>query len=265
MAVLGRAALAAALTLLATPAFAIFGGAPVAPGAVLAQSVAAILYHDETGAHLCTGTMLAPRLILTAAHCTDGGRDAISVIFSITLSGVQPDRIRKVAAVARAPATPEAKGKQPYQDPDDVAVILLDSAAPVGTGFARLAAKPAAAGQLTAIGYGATSDFRAPDAQGRHQLGFDGLLRTTAIGVTASGPALLVADQSRGSGVCTGDSGGPLFQTGRNLTVAGLLIGVSSPRAVNDNCRGRAWFASIARWTPWIETAAAAFSQKLQP
>jgi secreted trypsin-like serine protease len=244
-----------------TPALAIFGGDTVPGRDPLAKALVAILYQTETGAHLCTGAVLAPRLVLTAAHCTDGDRRSIKIIFSTDLTDVASDQLRAASAVARAPQTPAAEGRYAYNNPDDVALILLDSPAPSGTRFATLA-DTAPSGKVLAAGYGATSDFRKPNALGQHQLGFDRILRRTDIPLLATDDALLTADQTKGTGACTGDSGGPaLLANGRSLV--GVLIGVSSARDNNDYCRGKVYFAAIPRWKPWIATAAAAFSQTL--
>jgi hypothetical protein len=41
------------------------------------------------------------------------------------------------------------------------------------------------------------------------------------------------------------------------------MVGVASPRAVNDYCRGKAYFAAIPRWHDWIVATAAGWKQKL--
>lgn len=264
MAVLARAAIAGALLglLCATPAGAIFGGKPAS--GLVASSVAAIRYQTaDGGVHLCTAVALAPRLVLTAGHCAEGDRDQLRVIFSSTLTLVSADRIRVVSAVARAKPTPASKGKFAYQNPDDLALVLLAAPAPPGTTFASLAEDlPPAAIEIA--GYGATSDLRRPDAQGHRQLGFDQILRTTTVSPFSTGTALIVTDQTRGHGSCTGDSGGPAFASDAGaLTVVGVMIGVASPRAINDYCRGKAYFAAIPRWREWIVSTAAKFGQKL--
>jgi secreted trypsin-like serine protease len=254
-----------ALGLLVSPALAIFGGKPVVPGSAVAATVAAILDQTGDGAQLCTAVTLAPRLLLTAAHCTQGGPRGMRVVFSTTLANVPPDRLRGVTAVARASRTAAARGTYAYNNPDDLALIVLDAPAPPGTAFARLAtADPAGAATLRVAGYGATSELRKPDAQGRRQFGFDRILRSTTVPLLSSGPALLVTDQRQGVGTCTGDSGGPLLTAADGPPiVVGIMVGASSPRAVNDYCRGRAYFAAIPRWRDWIVSAAAGFGQKL--
>jgi secreted trypsin-like serine protease len=248
------------LALNLTPVLAVFGGKAVRAGDPLAASTAAILYRDGTGAHLCTAVALAPRLLLTAAHCTMGERSAIRVIFGTTLADVGNDRIRSVAAIARAGRTPAGKGKYAYQDPDDLALVVLGSGAPAGTRYAAVAGAPSAVGSVIFAGYGATSELRRPDALGQRQLGFDGILRTASIPLGRTDAALLVGDQGPGAGACTGDSGGPAFAGG---ALVGILVGVSSPRGNNDYCRGTAWFANLDRWRQWIESTAFELGQPL--
>lgn len=263
MAVLIRLLLAAflALGLTGGPALAVFGGKAANNGDAVAKSVAAILYQDDKGAHLCTATLLGPRLLVTAAHCTDGGKDGTRVIFSTTLRDVPADRLRNVVAIARAKPTPEANGSYAYNNPDDIALIVIDSPAPTGTTFATLTATEGT-GTVGIAGYGATSDLRNAGFS-KAQQGFDRTLRIASTSLTTKA-AVLSADQTRGAGMCTGDSGGPAFTLERKqLVLAGVLIGVSSPKSVNDYCRGSAHFASIPRWRDWIVATAKALGQPL--
>ena len=250
-----------ALGLSAGPALAVFGGKAVGNGDVIAKTLAAVLDQSSTGAHLCTAIALAPRLMLTAAHCTDGGTTGVRVIFATSLTDVPLERVRNVKAIQRPKPTPEAKGSFAYNNPDDVALIVLDSPAPPGTIFATLSDADGT-GAVRIAGYGASSDLRNAGF-GKAQLGFDRTLRSGKTSLVAKG-AVLTADQTRGSGVCTGDSGGPAFtMQGKSLSIAGVLIGVSAPKSVNDYCRGSAHYVSIARWRSWIVSTAKSLGQPL--
>ena len=167
-----------------------------------------------------------------------------------------------VADVAKAATTPASKGKPVYQNPDDLALVLLDKPAPPGTAFMALPKALPATRSVRAVGYGATSDLRR--GSGSKQIGFDQVLRTTSVPVSSATDSLLTIDQTTGTGICTGDSGGPAFiAAGKGFTVVGIMIGVASPKTNDDYCRGSAYFVSLPRWTSWIESAAAAFKQRL--
>ncbi len=245
-----RLLLALALIGATTPALAIFGGRPLGDADPLAHAIAAILYRDDSGAHLCTATVLGPRLVLTAAHCT-GDAGSMQVIFAQTLVGVGPDRIRQVAKVARAGKTDAAKGTYAYNNPDDVALVLLQDDAPEGTTFANISATTPAATTLNIAGYGATSDLK-----GSKPAGFGQALRGASVAVKAIDDALIVIDQTDEAGACTGDSGGPALA---GNIVAGVLIGVANKRGATDFCRGTAYYANLARWHDWIVSTARSF------
>ena len=255
MAVLIRWALALCLLALPTPAAAIFGGRELAADSSVAHAIVAILYRDDSGLGLCTGTLLGPTLVVTAAHCTAGNRADLRVVFAPTLENVPADRLRGVAAISRPDPPPDAANRKAFNNPGDIALIALDAPAPPDAGFARLTDDPVA-GDYAIAGYGATSELAAPNADGKRQLGFDRVLRSATLALTLK-DGVLVGDQSGGRGVCTGDSGGPAFRAeGDIIRVSGVLIGVSNSRSATDFCRGKAWYVPIARWTDWLVSAA---------
>lgn len=255
MAVLIRWALALCLLALPTPAAAIFGGRELAADSSVAHAIVAILYRDDSGLGLCTGTLLGPTLVVTAAHCTAGNRADLRVVFAPTLENVPADRLRGVAAISRPDPPPDAASRKAFNNPGDIALIALDAPAPPDAGFARLTDDPVA-GDYAIAGYGATSELAAPNADGKRQLGFDRVLRSATLALTLK-DGVLVGDQSGGRGVCTGDSGGPAFRAeGDIIRVSGVLIGVSNSRSATDFCRGKAWYVPIARWTDWLVSAA---------
>lgn len=252
-----------AFGLMAAPAFAVFGGKTVGSGDVVANTLAAVLDQTGHGAQLCTATALGPRLMLTAAHCTEGGASGLKIIFATTLVDVPPALLRNVTAIAKADKTPDAKGSQAFNNPDDLALIVLDSPAPAGTSFATLT-DGNGTGPVRVAGYGATSELR-NGILGNSEVGFDRTLRAAGMSLVAKG-SVLVGDQSKGAGVCTGDSGGPAFTiSGKSLRVAGVLIGVSASKSASDFCRGSAHYVSIPRWRDWIVDTAGKLGQPLTP
>lgn len=251
------------LGLAVAPAFAVFGGKTVGSGDIVATTLAAVLDQTSKGAQVCTATMLGPRVVLTAAHCTEGGAPGLKVIFATTLVDVPPERLRNVTAVAKAEKTADAKGSFAFNNPDDVALLVLDSPAPAGTTFATLT-EGNGTGAVRVAGYGATSELR-NGILGNSEVGFDKTLRAAGLSLAVKGP-VLTADQSKGTGVCTGDSGGPAFTiAGNSLRIAGVLIGVSASKSASDFCRGSAHYVSIPRWRDWIVETAGKLGQPLTP
>jgi secreted trypsin-like serine protease len=254
----------ALVALLPTSALAVFGGKNVSDSDPVAHAVAAVRYADKTGIHLCTAVVLAPRLVLTAAHCTAGDRTEMRVIFTTQLVYIGDDQLRMVAGVAKAAATPAGKGQPAYQNPDDLALVLLDKPAPPGVVTMALPKTLPSARTVRTVGYGAISDLR-KGKNGGKQIGFDQVLRATSVPVATATQNLITTDQTKGTGICTGDSGGPAYVSGpdKGYTVVGIMIGVASPLANPDYCRGSAYFVSLPRWTSWIKSTAANFKQPL--
>jgi secreted trypsin-like serine protease len=248
----------------AGPALAVFGGQAVHDGDLAARSVAAIRYQDATGVHLCTAAVLGPRLVLTAAHCTAGDRGQMLVLFTTSLVSVADERTRTVADVALPAAMPDAKAASAFKNPDDIALILLDRAAPADAVPVALQDAAPAAGRVAIVGYGATSELRTP--LGAKDIGFDQVLRVAAAPVKSVTDSLIVTDQTAGAGACTGDSGGPAFASrspGPRLLLVGTLIGVGAPKSATDYCRGSAYYTNVAHWMAWIASTAAKFKQPL--
>src|SRR3954447_7119670 len=117
-------------------------------GALLAQQA----FSDGTWAE-CSGTLIAPRVFLTAAHC-DEGVSRVEVTFD---SSYDPATGTTYAGTWHAdPAFDKAQS-----DPHDIAVVVLDRAVR-GLTPARLPAAGSLGGlsgsqQFTSVGYGAQS------------------------------------------------------------------------------------------------------------
>jgi trypsin len=159
---------------------------------------------------LCSGTLIAPTVFLTAGHCTAGLTAPVYVTFDETLDLGTGNLIPGL--VETAPGFGHDRA-----DPEDLGVVLL-ARAPRGILPAPLAAAGSVGAlkgaQVTNVGYGYNE--RTTGA-GQPRFGYDGQRRVSSSTVTSITSALV----RTGAGVCFGDSGGPRF-------VGSTLVAVTS-------------------------------------
>lgn len=188
---------------------AIIGGEPAADEAAVAIRPRRSRCEDAPTDAACSGLLIAPRVVMTAAHCVERvrSRGALEVVFGARVQG------GVFVVVDVAYAHPDYV---PGSATDDIAVLMLAEDAPVAPvelGSASVAdLLPGAS--LRAIGFGVT-ERRADDSGER---------RSGALALATVSPTTFTASASPGM-TCTGDSGGPVL-----ATVAGReeVIGVTS-------------------------------------
>jgi secreted trypsin-like serine protease len=237
------AALAAAM--LAAPVAAITHGSVDSPNPH--SNVGAFLVQRSNGtwAEVCSGSLVAPTVFLTASHCTSFvesiGRQAF-VTFASDLSALGPNDVIH-GTMHTNPAF-----NQRQSDPHDIAVITLDRAvtgvAPVQLPTAGLLARRAAQNGLkgqtfTNVGYGA---LERTTGGGHYTFGESPLrMRSTSTFGALNGAYIrLSQNASTGDGgTCFGDSGGPQFLGGvtSNLQTSITITGDAPCTATNVDYR----------------------------
>ncbi|MDF2967975.1 MAG: putative trypsin-like serine protease [Nocardioidaceae bacterium] len=232
-------AVAAGMLVAAIPsqATAIQDGQVAEPDQFTNVAVLRFLDTDTNTRWRCSGTLVAPDVIITAAHCTEAA-DTVYYSFAPVRPTAEPDAPgdtgwtlggSNLDAEQSIFTDPDWDGDLQMQSLDDIGVIVLDSAvtgiepatiAPLGTleGLPR--------GTLfTLAGYGI--HYVKPTEGPRKPTAVAGLERswtTSPLSALTSDTLMLAAspEDKRGGGtICSGDSGGPVFYDG-------LLVAVTS-------------------------------------
>lgn len=151
---------------------------------------------------ICTGTVIAPTKVLTAAHCVAG--NAKFRVFFGTSVNVGGRRI----GVTKAVAHPGYRAS--VLNVNDVAVLTL--ASPAGVRSVPLAAAPPKGAWVAAVGFGRITAYDANYVSA-------GTKRRVGIQVNSVTNTVVNAGRANHT-TCNGDSGGPLLYRG---AVTGVL------------------------------------------
>ena len=249
-------ALAAPLALAGSDSTEIMGGSPVSDSDPDGASTVAIVISLSQGQAICTGSLLAADILVTAAHCVtdeNGGTVSPKKLTLVFASDVRSSKriLVKAAGVKKHPNyNPSAGGK----DENDIAVIQFAGGLPAGYRKAALLSSKSAiptGSPAVLIGYGV--DTMAGGGSG------SGTLRKVAVTVADGKFARteILIDQRNGKGACHGDSGGPAFARSANGQL--LLWGVTnrgSPDNAPDDCAHFSVYTRITAQSAFVNAAA---------
>ena len=235
--------LVAVLALLAAPAGAIVGGGvPSAEG--IGRSVVTIV---GSRGNFCSGALIAPKLVLTVAHCVQPGATYKIVEYG---ADKQP-QLQDVKNVAIHPGFDMA-AISAHRATADVALLQLDSP-PRGKNAAALGTPqlPIAAGnRFTIAGIGVTirgegSSGGTVRVAGLVATGQPGTLQIRLVDPVGMG----IRD---GLGACTGDSGGPVFEDRPGgAAIVGVISWSTGPNG-SAGCGGLTGVTPLTRYRDWI-------------
>jgi secreted trypsin-like serine protease len=250
-----RELMSKAILLIATMALAIVLAAGAASAITYGQPdgnrhpyVGALVVADEEGEFLfCSGTLIAPDVFLTAAHCT-----AAIEQFGLEFLGVTFDSVFDPDTSVVYPGTPYTHPEfpGPSSDAKDIAVVVLDeevsgiqpASLPSAGLLDQLANEGALKGQsFTAVGYGATERTHEPGS-GAPVFGEGGTRMYSVSTFSALNNTFLRLSQNPSTGdggTCYGDSGGPNFlDVDDSQVIASITISGDIPcRATNVTYR----------------------------
>jgi secreted trypsin-like serine protease len=232
----------AALLLFAAPAHAIVGGgAPSAEG--VARSVVTIV---GSRGNFCTGALIAPKIVLTAAHCVQPGAD-----YKIVEYDAGAPTLQDVKSVAIHPAF-RMDAMLAHRATADVALVRLDAPAkgksPSALGMPNI---PILVGsRFTIAGIGVT-------VRGDGKSG--GTIRVAGLVATGKPGTLqirLVDPAGQGTrdglGACTGDSGAPVFEDKQvGPAIVGVVSWSTGPNGASG-CGGMTGVTPLTLYRDWI-------------
>lgn len=235
--------LAGLAPLLSVPAHAIVGGGVPSTDGV-ARSVVTIV---GSRGNFCTGSLIAPKLVLTVAHCVQPGADYKIVEYG---ADKQPS-LQDVKTVAVHPGF-NMQTMLAHRATADVALLLLGAPAkakvPSALGMPNI---PIVVGsRFTIAGIGVTVRG---DGKSGGTIRVAGLVATGKPGTLQIRLVDPVGQGTRdGLGACTGDSGAPVFEDQQSgPAIIGVVSWSTGPNG-SAGCGGLTGVTPLTLYRDWI-------------
>ena len=229
---------------------AVVGGLP----ASASDYPSTVAITDPAGDPFCSGTLIAPHVVVTAAHCLVNQTESdLRVIYGFTTPASAPPSERRTVAMAAPhphydPSAPkDAYGLGPLHDigvivlDDDIAGAVVTPVLP----YTRVDAELTPSRPLHIVGYGINNTttnasgtlFKAITPHVRHA------------------PTELLAGRPGTPDTCFGDSGGPAYLVDDDTL---WLVGATSRAwdGASEPCGESTVYTVVSAYVPWLESMA---------
>jgi hypothetical protein len=234
--------LLAATLCMATPSQAIVGGGVTNPAAVERSVVTIIGSHGN----VCSGSLIAPNIVLTAGHCI-----APDTSYRVVDYTTQPPRLLTAQKAISHPQF-SLQTMLAHRATADVALLLLPSPVPTKVpatlGTPQVPVAPGAHFMIAGIGVTVSGG----DAG-------IGTIRAASLVVTGQPSRVQIRlvdpatnNTRNGLGACTGDSGAPVFEYQNERAVIVGVVSWSTGANNSAGCGGLTGVTPLTAYQDWI-------------
>lgn len=244
----------------------IIGGRGLGAGNDLSSSTVLVKHTKSDGSILtCTGTILSDSTVLTAAHCTSMFGKSTSVAFTNNTycAFAAADHLSRPVTETKTHYNYKVGTSSISNAGYDLALMKFSGGLPKGfkaRDLPKQSFQPVAGEKLVIAGYGWTDEYglSSGDLQYKH-MNTEKIVSSfhmALVNRTLQVNKAVMVEQYEG-GVCSGDSGGPLYvQTEKGLVLIGITsMGVDNRTKNVDSkrpCMGISLFTDVRQHLDWI-------------
>ncbi|MFJ5370557.1 S1 family peptidase, partial [Bosea sp. CER48] len=204
---------------------------------------------------LCSGAVIAPEIVLTAAHCLMGG-GSISVVSLDTRF-----RARRQMVVAVLPHPSFVPGTTPRTQPGtDLALLRLAQPLPGDIQPLTLGGGLWQGETVTMAGFGLSSEDNKRTARRLRETQLLNAGNYTTQNTVKVAVDVAARGEAPGAGACRGDSGGPVLRgTSRSRDLVGIVSWSSGPLNTRARriCGGFTAITPVSEYRSWISEGSA--------